>query len=303
MADAPDILRYRWAVVGAARAAFRKFGWGTSLESADAESAALLALMECPRTFDPSRWGGWGTSECDGIFGNYAKRAAYNCVKRLCDNDRKLAAGEMPEEQAADELADDDRSQRLRQWAAKSATRQAALAELAEEPDKLSRRAVSVLAELRAEFAAPRASGRMLTVIQAAKALRRADRRVRALCQHGTLPAYRDDGEWMIPAVEVSRFRRGHIVQALADGATYRAAAKIGRCSLDTVHRNAVKGERKRGRPPRYDHDLIRSMLTDPIGHPLVWCAGRPVLRRVARAAGCRIQVVQRVAAGPHAEN
>lgn len=287
MADAPDILRYRWAVVGAARAAFRKFGWGTSLESADAESAALLALMECPRTFDPSRWGGWGTSECDGIFGNYAKRAAYNCVKRLCDNDRKLAAGEMPEEKAADELADDDRSQHLRQWAAKSATRQAALAELAEEPDKLSRRAVSVLVELRAEFAAPRTHGRMLTVIQAAKALRRADRRVRALCQHGTLPAYRDDGEWMIPAVEVSRFRREHIVQALADGATYRAAAKIGRCSLRTVERAAGGEDRRRGRPAIHDHDLIRSMLTDPIAHPQLWRNGRPLLARVARAAKC----------------
>ena len=126
-----DILRYRWAAVKAARTAFKQFGWGTSLECADAEGAALLALMECPRTFDPARWGGWGTSLCDGTFGNYIKRAAYNCVKRLCDNDRKLAAGEMAEEQEADELAEEDRAQRLRQWARGNAERQAVLAELA----------------------------------------------------------------------------------------------------------------------------------------------------------------------------
>ena len=202
-----DILRYRWAAVKAARTAFKQFGWGTSLECADAEGAALLALMECPRTFDPARWGGWGTSLCDGTFGNYVKRAAYNCVKRLCDNDRKLAAGEMAEEQEADELAEEDRAQRLRQWARGNAERQAALAELANEPEKLSKRTAEVLAELRTEFAVERERGRMLTVIQAAKALRRADRRVRALCQHGALPAYREDGEWMIPAAEVSKFR------------------------------------------------------------------------------------------------
>jgi len=110
---------------------------------------------------------------------------------------------------------------------------------------------------------------------------------VRALCQHGALPAYREDGEWMIPAVEVSRFRREHIVQALTDGATYRAAAKIGRCSLRTVERAAGGEDRRRGRPAIHDHDLIRSMLTDPIAHPQLWRNGRPLLARVARAAKC----------------
>lgn len=292
-----DILRYRWAAVKAARTAFKQFGWGTSLECADAEGAALLALMECPRTFDPKRWGGWGTSLCDGTFGNYVKRAAYNCVKRLCDNDRKLAAGEMAEEQEADELAEEDRAQRLRQWARGNAERQAALAELANEPEKLSKRTAEVLAELRTEFAVERERGRMLTVIQAAKALRRADRRVRALCQHGALPAYREDGEWMIPAAEVSKFRRDQIVLALSEGATYRDAAKVGRCSLDTVCRNAAKGQRARGRPPRHDHDLVRSMLTDPVAHSALWADGRPVFRAIARAAGCREFQVRRLAA------
>ena len=291
-----DILRYRWAAVKAARTAFKQFGWGTSLECADAEGAALLALMECPRTFDPTRWGGGGTSLCDGTFGNYVKRAAYNCVKRLCDNDRKLAAGEMAEEQEADELAEEDRAQRLRQWARGNAERQAALAELANEPEKLSKRTAEVLAELRTEFAVQRERGRMLTVIQAAKALRRADRRVRALCQHGALPAYREDGEWMIPAAEVSKFRRDQIVLALSEGATYRAAAKVGRCSLDTVCRNAAKGQRARGRPPRHDHDLVRSMLTDPIAHPGAWKWGRPCLSVIARIAGCSRMVVHRIA-------
>ena len=243
--------------------------------------------MECPRTFDPKRWGGWGTSLCDGTFGNYVKRAAYNCVKRLCDNDRKLAAGEMAEEQEADELAEEDRAQRLRQWARGNAERQAALAELANEPEKLSKRTAEVLAELRSEFAVERERGRMLTVIQAAKALRRADRRVRALCQHGALPAYREDGEWMIPAAEVSKFRRDQIVLALSEGATYRGAAKVGRCSLRTVGRAAGRGDRRRGRPALHDHDLIRSMLTDPIAHPDLWHNGRPLLARVARAAKC----------------
>jgi hypothetical protein len=275
----PQLDNYRWAAIGQGRAAWRRFG---RIDLEDAEGAALLALAECPRTFDAARWGGWDSKKCQGIFGNYVKRAAWNAAKRACLHEEDIKTEALDPERAED-TGDGEREERLMRWAAG-------------DPEKLSA-VQALLAGVSPVGAHSRC--RMLTSSAAAKSLRMADRRLRDLCDRGVLAAHRGDGTWHVPVSEVSQYRRRRLVRALEAGATYRAAQKAGRCSLRTVHRAAssVNCQRRQGRPTLHDHELLLSMLSDPSSHPQVWKDGRPVLRRVALAAGCDEKQVRRLAA------
>ena len=66
----------------------------------------------------------------------------------------------------------------------------------------------------------------MLSSVEVAKRLGTVDRRVRALCEAGTLPAVRKAGEWQIAAADLRKYRHARALNAIAQGATLEDAAK-----------------------------------------------------------------------------
>lgn len=291
-----NLLDYRWAAIKMARAAWRRYGSNSSVSRDDAEAEGLLALNEAPRTFDPTRWGGWDQSQCRGTFGLYVKRAAWNAAKRLILRESRHRAQPLPEF-LGEAHPPDERALRLRRYLAEHPEHAQLLARVADD-GLVNAKAAAVVDELRRRLGESRSHERMMTSGQAAASLRMADRRVRALCEQGTLHARRQDGTWVVPRAEVARYRERRIIKALEAGASYREAREAGRCSVRTVAKAAKRQRltRRPGRPAKHDHELVLSMLSDPVAHPQLWSDGAPVFRAIARAAGCPEGQVRRLA-------
>jgi hypothetical protein len=210
-----NILDYRWAAIKTGRKAWRAYGKRTTLTQEDADTEALLALAECPRTFQPDK----------GHFGCYVKRAAYNAVRRACEkNAVYVVVEEVREPEQASGVK--DRWHGLREYLAKYPQHEAAIAELTSESRKPSRHARGVLGWMRRQMGEKPKRCRMLTTPIVAKMLGTVDRRVRALCESGTLPAVRKAGEWRVSAADLRKYRRKRMQTLLEQGLSCRVAAE-----------------------------------------------------------------------------
>lgn len=210
-----NILNYRWAAIKTGRKAWRLYGTRTTLGQDDADTEALLALAECPRTFKPDK----------GHFGCYVKRAAYNAVRRACEkNAAYVVVEEVREPEQASSIK--DRAHGLREYLEKYPQHLAAIEELTNPSRKPSRSALAIMGYMRRSIGDKPKRSWMLSSVEVAKRLGTVDRRVRALCEAGTLPAVRKAGEWKIAAADLRKYRHARAMNALAQGATLDEAAK-----------------------------------------------------------------------------
>lgn len=209
-----DILKYRWAAIKTGRKAWRLYGRKTTLTQDDADTEALLALVECPRTFKAEK----------GHFGCYVKRAAYNAVRRSCEKHSAYVVVEEAREAEPQTVL--DRGEGLRRHLERYPQHEAAIRELLDSKRKPSRSALAVMGFIRKQIGDKPKRSWMLSSVEVAKRLGTVDRRVRALCEAGTLPAVRKAGEWKIAAADLRKYRHARAMNALAQGATLDEAAK-----------------------------------------------------------------------------
>jgi hypothetical protein len=209
-----NIVDYRWAAIKTGRKAWRAYGRRTTLSQDDADAEALLALAECPRTFDPTK----------GHFGCYVKRAAYNAVRRVCEKaSAYVVVDEVREAEPPSSIK--DRSHGLREYLDKYPQHLAAIEELTSPSRKPSRSVLAIMGYMRRFIGEKPKRCRLLTTPVVAQRLGTVDRRVRALCEAGTLPAVRRAGEWRVSASDLRKYRRDRALSALKNGATLKEAA------------------------------------------------------------------------------
>lgn len=297
------------AEYGKVRAWSRKFwreldGQRVGITEDESVSEGLAALVEAARTYDRGR----------GVpFGPYVKQAVWHAVKRHILRQRvhhKKAGVELTERiEAPDRLS--ARSQEALDFLrSKGGKAERLMSEIESGRWQMTRESRALMDETRARFGeqkpARRDRSRNLSSREAAQFLRLPERRLRALSEQERIAARRDGAVWQYKRKDLTRYRRRKILSALDKGVRYRGAAAQLRCSDFTVRHHAKRAgyERRRGRPAMtpetatYQRMLIWSMLTDPIAHALAWEGERPMIRRIARAAGCLQRTVQREAVG-----
>lgn len=293
------------AEYGKVRAWSRKFwreldGQRVGITEDESVSEGLAALVEAARTYDRGR----------GVpFGPYVKQAVWHAVKRHILRQRvhhKKAGVELTERiEAPDRLS--ARSQEALDFLrSKGGKAERLMSEIESGRWRMTRESRALMDETRARFGeqkpARRDRSRNLSSREAAAFLRLPERRLRALSEMERVSACRDGAVWQYKRKDLTRYRRRAILRALDRGATITGAARAARASYHAAHHHAQRAgyERKRGRPAMtaatasYQRVLIWSMLTDPIAHAAAWDGERPMLRRIARAVGCRLAAVQR---------
>lgn len=298
------------AEYGKVRAWSRKFwreldGQRVGITEDESVSEGLAALVEAARTYDRGR----------GVpFGPYVKAAVWHAVKRLILRQRvhhKRAGAELHDRIPDATPRADPRSRQAIEYLRQCSPQKTEhlIAEIEGGRWQMTRESQALIKEVRQRFGEPetrRDRSRTLSSREAAKFLRLPERRLRALSEQERVAARRDGAVWQYKLKDLTRYRRRKILGALDKGARYRGAAAQLRCSDFTVRHHARRAgyERKRGRPAMtpetatYQRMLIWSMLTDPIAHAAAWDGERPMIRRIARAAGCPQRAVQREAAG-----
>lgn len=237
-----NILDYRWAAIKTGRKAWRAYGKRTTLTQDDADTEALLALAECPRTFKPDK----------GHFGCYVKRAAYNAVRRACEkNATYVVVEEVREPEQASSIK--DRAHGLREYLEKYPQHLAAIEELTNPSRKPSRSALAIMGYMRRSIGDKPKRCRLLTTPVVAQRLGTVDRRVRALCDAGTLPAVRRAGEWRVSAADLRKYRRKRMQALLERGLSCRLAAERVGMNEQAAQRLArsLGCQRPRGKPSK----------------------------------------------------
>ncbi len=279
---------YYWAAIKVARQTWRMFGQRTTVSCDEAEAEGLLALTEAaasPR-YDEAR----------GTFGGFAKTAVMRAVRRhLLKAKRYIPVEEVREQEPPRE---DAQAVALRSWATRNPQRVDQLLEYTA-AGEVSAQAVEALSALREEAGISRRALDTHTTQAAAKRLGINERRVRALAESGDLAGRRVGGQWRILVSSCAAYRERRLIAELRRQPTIAAAARITHTSKPHAHRIAKRLEsasRATGRPKTVDASLVMALLTDPTQRPDCWRNGRPVLARIAKAAGCSRRHLYRIA-------